>query len=83
MSYSAKIDIKDIMVTFGLASGLFMAVGVNPEAEILKGFIEFINFYIPVSGLSFLFLLLPSILFIIALKGMCLAYLSGYLFVGV
>ncbi len=54
--------INTFVIGFGFLSGLWIAVGVDPEAEIFNAFSTVINTLNPNSGFSILFFLMPIII---------------------
>ena len=61
------------IIGVGFLSGLFIGIGVNPEAEIIKAFLEIIEAYSP--GLA---ILLKVILILLGLYGTIQSWKSAY-----
>ncbi|MFA6089360.1 MAG: hypothetical protein WC755_05825 [Candidatus Woesearchaeota archaeon] len=72
-----KTFINEFVVAFGFLSGLWVAVGVNPEAEIFKAFSQVFQQLNAGVGFSFLFTVLPIILTLATLFG--IYFLGGWI----
>lgn len=63
----AKTFFKEFIVLFGFFTGVWRAIGVNPEAEIFNALKIIIDTLNPGNGISLWFSVLPVLLFIITL----------------
>ena len=67
MSINSKTELtlKEIITGFGFVEGLWLAIGINPEAEVLKAFTKILTDLGVDSGSLFLLKILP-VIFLIA-----------------
>ena len=61
---NAEIFFKELIIGFGFLNGIWIAVGINPEAEIFKALKEVINTINPDNQFSILFIILPLIVLV-------------------
>lgn len=71
-----KSFIQEFVIGFGFLSGLWINVGINPEAELWKALIEVINSTNPNHGLGFFFWFIPILILVVSLLG---AFLMGHI----
>ncbi|PIN72142.1 hypothetical protein COT48_01665 [Candidatus Woesearchaeota archaeon CG08_land_8_20_14_0_20_47_9] len=69
MSKVAERFVKEFVVLFGFLNGIWIAIGVNPEAEVFKAFRLAVEALNPTPGLSILFTLVPVLITIATLFG--------------
>jgi uncharacterized protein YybS (DUF2232 family) len=74
MDKKAEYFINEFVIGFGFLSGLWIAVGIDPQAEVFKTFATIINTLNPDSGFGFLFFVIPIIILICSILG---TYLMG------
>jgi hypothetical protein len=70
----AEYFVNEFVVGLGFLSGLWSAVGVDPETEIFKAFSTIITALNPNSGFDILFFVLPIVILIVSILG---AYSMG------
>ena len=56
--------INEFVIGLGFLSGLWIAVGIDPLAEVFKAFATILNTFNPDSGFGFLFFVIPIIILI-------------------
>ena len=61
---AGQVTLREIIIGFGFLEGLWLAVGINPEAEILKAFTEVLVDLGTGAGYVFLLKILPILIFI-------------------
>ena len=71
---SRGLSLRELIIGFGFLSGIWLAVGINPTAEILGTFTDILNKLEVNIGYTFLLQVLPIILFLVF---MCLIYSRG------
>lgn len=59
---NAEVFFREFVIAFGFLNGIWVAVGINPEAEIFNAFKAIIEIINPESGFSILFTILPLII---------------------
>ncbi|MCK5723467.1 MAG: hypothetical protein KAI84_13100 [Gammaproteobacteria bacterium] len=64
---NAEIFFKKLIVGFGFLNGIWIAIGINPEAEFFKTLKEVIDTINPENQFSILFIILPLIVLIATL----------------
>jgi hypothetical protein len=66
--------LDEFVIGLGFLSGLWIAIGVDPEAEIFKAFSTIINTLNPNSGFNILFFVMPILILMGSILG---AYFMG------
>lgn len=69
--------VKEIVIGFGFLEGIWIAIGMNPESEILNAFIPMLQSLNTPPAYIFLMQILPSIIFIGTMIG--IYFLGGWL----
>ena len=64
MDKKAEYFVNEFVIGLGFLSGLWVAVGIDPQAEIFKTFATIIKTLNPNSGFGLLFFILPIIILI-------------------
>ena len=62
--------IDEFVIGLGFLSGLWIAAGINPEAEVFKALGTIINILSSNSGFDTLFFILPTLIFIVSIIGL-------------
>ena len=87
MDKKAEYFVNEFVIGFGFLSGLWLAIGRDPQAEIFKAFATIIKTLNPNSGFGQLFFIIPIIIFVcsslvtyfIGGKLGCVAVVFGFL----
>ena len=74
MDKKAEYFVNEFVIGLGFLSGLWIAVGIDPQAEIFKAFDTILKTLNPDSGFGFLFFVIPIIILICSILG---TYLMG------
>ena len=64
MDKKAEYFVNESVIGLGFLSGLWIAVGIDPQAEIFRAFATIIKTLNPNSGFGLLFFIIPIIIFI-------------------
>lgn len=74
MAKKSSLFIRQFVIGLGFLSGLFTAIGFDPQDEIIKAIGGSVTAIYPDPQVSYLFILLPTVLFVISV---ITAYLKG------
>lgn len=74
MDKKAEYFINEFVIGLGFLSGLWIAVGIDPQAELFKALNTFLNYVNPESRLGILFFLVPIVILFCSIIG---AYFLG------
>jgi hypothetical protein len=74
MAKKSSLFIRQFVIGLGFLSGLFTAIGINPQETIIRIIGSAVGSFYPDPLVSYLFLILPTILLLISV---ITAYLNG------
>lgn len=74
MDKKAEYFVNESVIGLGFSSGLWIAVGIDPQAEIFRAFATIIKTLNPNSGFGLLFFIMPILILICLILG---AYFMG------
>lgn len=69
MDKKVEYFINEFVIGLGFLSGLWIAVGIDPLAEVFKALATILNTLNPDSGFGFLFFVIPIIILICSILG--------------
>ena len=74
MDKKAEYFVNETVIGLGFSSGLWIAIGIDPQAEIFRAFATIIKTLSPNSGFGLLFFIIPITILICLILG---AYFMG------